>query len=113
MSYKNRLHPTVSNAEIKVFEELSKRGLTGGLFTQIPIVLRQTTPDFQWFNKKMAVYLDGDVVHRKRQEQDEEVDFLLEKRGWRVLRIPYSAPLSQGKLMQVLDQIEVFISQTG
>jgi len=40
-------HPKVSNAEIQIFEELNKLGLTGGMVTQKPInVTKQVTPEF-------------------------------------------------------------------
>ena len=110
MSYKKRLHPSVSNAELEVFKELSRRDLTKGMVTQQPIILKATIPDFMWKEKRKSVYLDGQV-HRKRQEKDEEIDNLLEIKGWNVLRIPYDAPLTKEKLTEITNQIQTFIGE--
>jgi very-short-patch-repair endonuclease len=110
MSYKDSLHPQVSNAEMEIFEELSKRGLTRGMLTQLDVILKKTKPDFAWFEKRKCVYLDGEQVHWKRQEKDEETTSLLEKQGWRVLRISYKAPLTREKLAEIISQIQAFIS---
>jgi hypothetical protein len=42
------MHPKVSRAEIEVFKALSGLGLTGGMVTQKPIILKATVPDFCW-----------------------------------------------------------------
>jgi very-short-patch-repair endonuclease len=76
------MHVVQRKAEIEVFKELSRRGLTAGMMTQLDIILKYTRPDFAWFERKLAVYLDGEQVHRKRQEKDEEIDNLLETQGW-------------------------------
>lgn len=111
MTYKNMMHPTVSNAEIEIFKALSQQGLTGGMVTQQPIILKSTYPDFCWVEKRKAVYLDGDMVHRKDKqlEHDEEIDDLLTKRGWQVLRIRYHAPLTQTAKDGIMRQIADFI----
>lgn len=109
MSYKESMHPKVSKAEIEVFKALSMAGLTSGMVTQKTIILKATIPDFQWTEKRKAVYLDGEQVHRKKQEQDEEITDLLEARGWNVLRITYTAPLSKQKLVEVVAEIKEFV----
>ncbi len=111
MSYKNRMHPKVSNAEIEVFKALSAEGLTGGMVTQQPIVLKSTVPDFCWFNKRKIVYLDGAHVHAKdkAQQRDAEIDELLELQGWDVLRIPYDPPLTEKSLQQIMATIRDFL----
>ena len=111
MSYKSRLHPRVSNAEIEVFKALSASGLTRGMVTQKPIVLKSTIPDFCWFEKRKAVYLDGLQAHSKdkQQEWDEEVCELLEAKGWEVLRIPYDPPLTEQNLQEILEKIKRFL----
>ena len=111
MSYKSRLHPKVSNAEIEVFKALSASGLTSGMVTQKTIVLKSTIPDFCWLDKRKAVYLDGLQAHSgdKQQEWDEEVCKLLEAKGWEVLRIPYEPPLAEKNLQEILVAIKRFI----
>ena len=94
MSYRDKMHPMVSRAEIEVFKELSKNGLTRGMVTQKTIILKSTIPDFCWLNKRKAVYLDGKQAHFKdiQKEHDEEIKDLMEKKGWRVLRLLYNPP---------------------
>jgi very-short-patch-repair endonuclease len=111
MSYKNRMHPAVSNAELAVFEALSKMGLTTGMTTQTRIVLKSTVPDFIWFEKRKAVFLDGVQAHSsdKAQQRDAEIDNLLEIQGWDVLRIPYTPPLTAKVLAEIMDSITKFL----
>ncbi|MCW4025671.1 MAG: endonuclease domain-containing protein [Candidatus Bathyarchaeota archaeon] len=112
MSYKRHMHPTVSKAEIDVFKALSAQGLTGGMLTQKPIILKSTIPDFCWPEKKKVVYLDGIPVHKKDKqlEHDEEVTDLLELQGWDVLRIRYDPPLTEKECAKVIAQIKKFIN---
>jgi very-short-patch-repair endonuclease len=111
LSYKNNLHPKVSKGEIDLFKALSAAGLTTGMVTQKPIVLKLTIPDFCWINKRKIVYLDGNQVHLKdkTQKRDEEIDELLEMQGWEVLRIPYDPPLGEKDLQDITAQIKIFL----
>ena len=109
MGYKQNLHPSVSNAEIEIFKGLSQRGLTLGMVTQKPIILKATIPDFMWAEKRKVVYLDGEQVHRDKQEWDEEVQVKLENYGWQVLRVSYYAPLTKERTCEILNQIAVFL----
>ncbi len=111
MSYKNRMHPKVSNAEIEIFKALSAEGLTCGMVTQQPIVLKSTIPDFCWLSKRKIVYLDGVQVHvkDKAQQRDEEIDELLEMQGWDVLRILYDPPLTEKALQEIMRTIKKFL----
>jgi very-short-patch-repair endonuclease len=111
LNYKNRLHPRVSNAEIELFKALSAEGLTGGMVTQKPIILKSTVPDFMWHEKRKVVYLDGVQVHTKDKQcdRDAEIDELLELQGWEVLRIPYDPPLSQTDLQKIVSVVREFL----
>ncbi|MDR0493438.1 MAG: endonuclease domain-containing protein [Nitrososphaerota archaeon] len=113
MSYHANLHPQVSQAEIDVFCELSKQGLTTGMTTQKMLILKATYPDFCWAEKRKAVYLDGKPVHQtiKAERRDQEIDELLELRGWDVLRIPYNPPLTHKELETIMIQIKHFLSK--
>ena len=53
------MHPKVSRAEIEVFKALSVAGLTSGMVTQQPIILKSTIPDFCWIEKRKIE--EGDV----------------------------------------------------
>ena len=112
MSYKARMHPKVSQAELALFQALSIAGLTGGMVTQKPIILRTTIPDFCWVEKRKIVYLDGNAVHGKDKqiERDREIDELLEMQGWDVLRIPYDPPLTEKGLQEILATIKRFLN---
>ena len=112
MSYKARLHPKVSNAEIELFKALSLAGLTGGMVTQKTIVLKATIPDFCWPEKRKIVYLDGLQVHSKddQQTQDREIREMLERQGWDVLRITYEPPLTGSNLHEILTKIKRFLN---
>jgi very-short-patch-repair endonuclease len=113
LSYKRNMHPKVSKAEIEVFKALSAAGLTGGMVTQKPIVLKLTVPDFCWLNKRKAVYLDGRQAHLgdRQQERDEEICGLLEAKGWKVLRIPYEPPLAEKELQKIIASIKDFLDR--
>ena len=106
------MHPKVSRAEIEVFKELSMAGLTGGMVTQQPIILKSTIPDFCWLNKRKIVYLDGLQAHSsdKQQQHDEEIFDLLTAQGWDVLRIPYEPPLTQKGLQEIMTTIKRFLN---
>jgi very-short-patch-repair endonuclease len=112
LSYKERMHPKVSRAEIEVFKALSMSGLTSGMITQQPIILKSTIPDFCWMEKRKIVYLDGNPVHRKDKqlERDEEIEGLLIAQGWDVLRIPYNPPLTDKSLQEIMTTIKRFLN---
>ena len=106
------MHPKVSKAEIEVFKALSMAGLTSGMITQKPIILKSTIPDFCWTEKRKVVYIDGIPVHSKDKqlEKDEEIDSLLTAQGWDVLRIPYDPPLTEKGLQQIMLTIKRFLN---
>ena len=112
LSYKERMHPKVSNAEIEVFKALSIAGLTSGMVTQKPIILKSTIPDFCWMEKRKIIYLDGIPVHKKDKaiERDEEITDLLTAQGWDVLRIPYQPPLTDKGLQEIMATIKRFLN---
>ena len=113
VSYKRNMHPKVSNGEIQLFKALSLAGLTAGMITQKPIVLKATIPDFCWVNKRKIVYLDGVQVHQgdKTQQRDKEIDEMLEVQGWDVLRIPYEPPLTDKTLEEIIATIKKFLGK--
>lgn len=114
LSYKRKMHPKVSTGEMQLFRALSLAGLTSGMVTQKPIVLRATIPDFCWLNKRKVVYLDGVQVHKadKTQQRDCEIDEMLRNQGWDVLRIPYEPPLTDKNLQTIIAKIKEFLGET-
>lgn len=111
MSFRDKMHPQVSKLEIELLvKELRKRGLINrGFNTQLPICLKQTTPDFTWLTPRKIVFLDGDAVHEIGDEWDEEVVELLRLRHWNPIRIRYHAPASIDERIRVADEIQEFI----
>ncbi len=107
------MHPKVSNGEMQLFRALSLAGMTTGMVTQKPIVLKATIPDFCWPNKRKIIYLDGEPVHRddKVQQKDKEIDELLETQGWEVLRIPYDPPLTDKALGEIMTKVRAFLGE--
>lgn len=106
------MHPKVSKAEISLFQALSMANLTGGMVTQKPIIPRSTIPDFCWPEKRKIVYLDGNPVHNKDKaiQNDLEIDELLERQGWDVLRIKYDPPLTETELQNIVCKIKQFLN---
>ena len=106
------MHPKVSRAEIDIFKSLSMAGLTTGMVTQRPIILKSTIPDFCWMDKRKIIYLDGIPVHKKDKaiERDEEITDLLIAQGWDVLRIPYNPPLTDKGLQEIMAAIKRFLN---
>ena len=104
-----------SNAELKLYAELQRRGLTKGMATQVPHAFDReadgfpfTSTDFEWAEKKLCVFLDGDKVHGKVHQgrKDDLVDKALERRGFTVKRFEYTAPLSAKRGKEIADEIE-------
>ena len=106
------MHPKVSKAELEVFKALSIEGLTNGMVTQKPIILKATIPDFCWMEKRKIVYLDGIPVHAsdKQIQHDQEVTNMLEAQGWDVLRIPYDPPLTTEGLKEIMATLKRFLN---
>lgn len=102
----------VSRAEYQVFAALSQTPTARGMTTQDTIILRMTKPDFAWMEKRKLVYLDGPVHLKDRAiENDAEIDLLLEKQKWQVLRIRYDPPLHGEALTAVVNQIKNFVGE--
>lgn len=104
----------MSNAEIAIFAELSRRRLTKGLVTQHPIAfdfeldrVHGTVVDFQWYRFLYDVFIDGEYVHSKgrQQEKDELIIKALARRGHLVERFRYKAPLSLERKKEICDSI--------
>jgi len=108
MTWKEKLHPTVSRMEHEVLIDLHKRGVHP--LTNEEFCLLTTTPDYYFPNKRLAIYLDGEHVHFKRQERDKELRTLLQKRyGIRVLSIQYKRYSKKEKnriVKQILEALE-------
>jgi len=98
----------ISEMELWVEEKLWEKGYKPARET-IPVLT--TTPDFILDVKgtPLAIYLDGEAVHKPREERDEYLRDLLAKRGYEVLSITYSRPTEEEKervLNEIMDTIK-------
>ena len=96
-----------SAAEVDVAIALQDRGVKGW-FKEEEIVLERTIPDFWFPTQGIAVYLDGEEVHSSERAfcRDNKITQLLMKRGVKVLRFRYRAPLSQKRLNEIVAEIQ-------
>jgi very-short-patch-repair endonuclease len=105
--WKERMRQNPSRAEVDILLGLEERGLTVGMFRDEAIILETTTPDYYWPHKGLCVYLDGPPHESEHQRlKDELIDQKLRRMGLRVLRIPYTVPLTKEQREKILDQIE-------
>jgi len=122
MSFRDWMKVSVSNAEIQLFVELQRRGLTRHLETQKGFsFIREvdgvlgTIIDFFWNHPyNYAVYLDG--PHHKKyahERRDDLITEALERRGIRVDRFDYTPPLRKRRLKEIADQIEETLKSLG
>jgi len=107
MTYKNRMKVAVSNAEIDIQIELTRRGLDKTMWMQKEICLYSCRPDFYFDNLRLCVFIDGFPHTRKGAlERDSRIDDLLRKRKFKVARFSYKGKLSQERLKEIVDEIE-------
>ena len=71
---KELMHPKISKMEEAIRLRLEEKGIR--FQAQTEFCLQATRPDFYFPNENLAVYLDGEKVHQKREAKDE---FLREK----------------------------------
>jgi len=85
-------------------QELQKHSLH--FMTQQEFCLQSTTPDFFFPNVNLAVYLDGEQVHKNRELKDKELSNKLKRRwGCTVRRMVYHAPLTKARKAEIVAQI--------
>ena len=78
MSFRELMHPRQSKFEFMVLHEVNKLGHFP--VTDKEFCVLSTWPDQFYHNTKLAVYLDQEKVHFKRQDRDEYLRDLLKKR---------------------------------
>ena len=85
---KATMQPQHSRMEMEILFMLHEKGLCP--MTNEDFCIQSTIPDFWFPSRRLAVYLDGEKVHRKRQDKDAYLRELLAKRhGVKVLSITY------------------------
>lgn len=101
--------PQVSRMEEAVRIALTEKGFYPE--TDRQFCLLTTMPDFYFAKSNLAVYLDGEKVHRKRQDKDQYLRQLLTKRyDIQVLSLSYSR-FNKTELDEILHQILEAITQ--
>ena len=91
-------------------KELGKRNIF--FEKQLPI-LNITQPDILFFDKKIAVYADGDYWHNlpKAQKRDSHINKILKKNGWKVLR--FWEHNIKNDVKECVDEIEVELNDNN
>lgn len=106
-----------SNAEVELLKafhfahrrgELKETPLTGHMITieDRDGGLFETRPDFWWMQSEICLFLDGPYHLGRQGKYDEQVDCGLAKKGIMVVRVPYSPPISQKKIREILEQVK-------
>lgn len=96
--------PEQSKMEQRVLDKLIEKGVKN-IVQQRQFCLLTTKPDLYFASKNVAVYLDGEEVHRNRTDRDDELREMLRKRyGVNVLSITYSGA-SDKETCRVTDEI--------
>ena len=104
MSFQDLMHPLHSRIEMDILEQLNHAGLFPE--TDKHFCVLSTTPDFYFADKRLAVYVDGEQVHRNREERDDYLRQLLAKRhGVTVLTFPYKRR-SKKAMRKIVEQIK-------
>jgi len=96
---------TQSAAELSLACKLAEAGCMR-FETQKQFCLQHTTPDFYFSDVNLAVYLDGEQVHKNQETKDTELRRLLNKRyGCTIRAVTYKAPITKKRLQEITDQI--------
>jgi len=104
----------VANAEVLLAVELNRRGIYSFItqyhFMFIPQIdgVCGTVIDLYFLHRGLAVYLDGEAVHKGliQEQRDLLINQALRRRGIRVRRFRYHAPITKKRLMEIADEIE-------
>ena len=118
------MSPKVANAEVEIFKELSRRNLTTGYTTtrSFPFTLEEierhhvfgANVDGMWKLLDIIVFYDGHPHTRTHQmNRDDAVDAVLFDRGWDVHRYPYKSPISDARLKEIVDDIQLVLKNKG
>jgi len=100
---KSRMQSAISRMDEAVYIELQKRGVN--CLFQREFCVQSTVPDIYIPQKRIAIYLDGEKVHAKREDRDEALRELLTKRyGIKVLSIPYKR-FSKREVERIVNEI--------
>jgi len=99
-----------SNANYRLHLKLAAKGIHG---TNDGPIFIPIYPDWHDREKKVATFLDGHEVHKNSKDYDEAVRLVLERAHWKVKREPYKGQISEERLDEVVDFIEVSLAETA
>jgi DNA-binding CsgD family transcriptional regulator len=86
-----KMHPQHSKTEENVLQALVTKGVRN-IAQDRHFCVRETVPDLYFPEKNLAVYLDFEETHKKREDKDEQLrEWLTKCHGVRVLSLPYDA----------------------
>lgn len=104
-----RMHPKESKMEEAIFLKLIDKGLRVASDREFCVL--STKPDLYLPDHNLAIYLDGEEVHKNREERDTELRILLKKRHkTEVLSLTYTA-YTDTQRNQIFTQIMEEITQ--
>ena len=94
---------SISNAEIDIQIALNTKGY--GPYTQFPFTKTVTVADFFFPNEKLAVFIDGEHVHRNKELEDEDKRDFVRRQGCTVRSYSYKSPITKKRLKEIVDAI--------
>lgn len=93
----------VSNAELKIQASLNNRGFFPG--TQKEFKKLITSADFVFEDIRLAIFIDGEQVHRDHEESDADKRDFVRKQGYKVRSFSYKAPITKTRLKEIVETI--------
>jgi ParB-like chromosome segregation protein Spo0J len=108
-----RMHPQVSEFEVKFDVEAVKAGLPYGESHKV-VCTQHTIPDktYQAPNGVLHVFFDGSAVHEGREDRDEQLRDALRKQGAIVLSITYERVTDEA-LQSAIEQVRTELLRLG
>jgi very-short-patch-repair endonuclease len=109
VSFRERMSPVISAAEWEIRKQLDLRGVH--MQYQKVFIMDAHSVDIYGENARQERHcfeVDG-PLHRTSEKvmlRDERVTALLEKRGCKVWHLPYTPPLSQERLTEIVEFIQ-------
>jgi len=110
MTYKRFLDPakdyTISAAEIDIQIALHKKG-ENSFHCQKTFYKLITVADFYFADVNLAVFIDGEQVHKNKELEDEDKRVMIKGSPYRciVRSYGYKAPITKARLTEIVDAI--------
>lgn len=94
---------STSNAENEIRDELAIKGYMPE--TQHRFYKLVTSADFWYPNIRLAIFLDGEQVHKDKEFEDMDKRDFVRSRGCTVRVFSYHAPMSQKRKKEIIAKI--------